>query len=282
MDEQMLSKLSNAAVFIAIILGTFLLAFLVNRFFRRLIRKSSESMQSDPTNYQFLRHALVAIVYVVGFGVAASLVPGLKALATSMLAGAGLLAVAVGFASQHALSNIISGAFIIIFKPFRVNDRVKLRELSGVIEDITLRHTVIRDFENRRIIVPNAVISDEIIVNSDFGDERICKIIDIGISYDSDIDLARNIFREEVERHPLVTDNRTPQQLAEGIEKVVIRVTMLAESSVNLRAWAWTHDNADAFALGCDVLEAVKKRFDREGVEIPFPHRTVVYKNHPA
>jgi len=71
-----------------------------------------------------------------------------------MLAGAGILAVAVGFASQAALSNIISGVFVVIFKPFRVGDRLKINELTGVVEDITLRHTVIRDLENKRIIIP--------------------------------------------------------------------------------------------------------------------------------
>jgi len=103
------------------------------------------------------------------------MMPNLRALASSFLAGAGILAVAVGFASQHALGNIISGVFIVIFKPFRVTDRVKLRELTGVVEDITLRHTIIRDFENKRIIIPNFLISEEIIVNSNFEDDRICK-----------------------------------------------------------------------------------------------------------
>ncbi len=279
MEEQLVSNLSELGIVAGILVVTFFLAFLVNRFFKRLIRKSSESMKNDPTNYLFLRHALVALIYIVGFGIAVSMIPRLRTLANSMLAGAGILAVAVGFASQHALSNIISGVFIVIFKPFRVNDRIQLRDLSGIIEDITLRHTVIRNFENRRILVPNALISDEIIVNSDFEDGKICKWVDISISYDSDIDRAKEIMRSEIEAHPLLIDNRTPEQLQKEKPKVDVRLIMLAESSVNLRAWAWTKDNADAFALGCDVLESIKKRFDREGIEIPFPHRTIVQKN---
>lgn len=86
----------------------------------------------------------------------------LRTVATSLLAGAGILAVAVGFASQQALSNIVSGIMIVIFKPFRVNDRLNIgTTFNGIVEDITLRHTVIRDFENKRIIVPNMVISQE-------------------------------------------------------------------------------------------------------------------------
>ena len=108
--------------FVGILLATFIVAWLVSRFFKKLIIHSTETMKNDPTNYLFMRHAIVAIIYIVGFSIAIFMVPSLKTLASSLLAGAGILAVAVGFASQHALSNIISGVFIIIFKPFRIND----------------------------------------------------------------------------------------------------------------------------------------------------------------
>ncbi|MEO1435212.1 MAG: mechanosensitive ion channel family protein [Bacteroidota bacterium] len=199
-------------------------------------------------------------------------------MANSMLAGAGILAVAIGFASQHALANIIGGVFIVIFKPFRVNDRISLRDLSGIIEDITLRHTVIRNFENRRILVPNSLISGEILVNADFEDEKILKWLDIGISYDSDIDIARSIIRDEALKHPLLIDTRTPEQIEKGDLLAPVRVIALAESSITLRAFLWTKNSADAFAIGCDLMESIKKRFDQEGVEIPFPHRTIVQK----
>jgi len=194
----MKEKLIYFSTFIGIIAITIVIAYLVNRFFSRLIRRSTEDMKNDPTNYQFLRHFINALIYIVGFSIAIYSIPELRTLASSLLAGAGILAMSLGFASQHALSNIVSGVFIVIFKPFRVNDRVKIRELIGIVEDITLRHTVIRDFENKRIVIPNALISDEIIVNSDFANEQICKFIDIGISYDSDIDLAKKIMEEEV------------------------------------------------------------------------------------
>ncbi len=269
----------NLAVFLGILLATFLVAFLFNRFFRRFIAKSTLIMRNDPTSYHFLMHVITAVIYVVGFSLAVYFMPSMRALANSLLAGAGILAVAVGFASQHALSNIISGMFIVMFKPFRVNDRLKIRDhLSGVVEDITLRHTVIRDFENRRIIIPNSVISDEVIVNSDLNDDKICKWIDIGISYGSDIDRARAIMQEEALNHPLKIDNRTPEQIAEGAPEVNVRVISLGEYAVHLRAYVWAANNADAFAMGCDLLEAIKKRFDREGIEIPFPYRNVILR----
>ena len=280
MKEQILDNLVNVSIFIGIILITFLLAFLVNRFFTRLIRRSTEIIKNDPTNYQFLKHTIVALVYTIGFSLAIYMMPNLRAIAGSLLAGAGILAVAVGFASQHALSNVISGFFIVIFKPFRVNDRLKIRDtLNGVVEDITLRHTIIRNFENQRIIIPNAIISDEVIINSDFTDDRICKLIDIGISYDSDIDLAKKIMQEEVEAHPLHLDPRTPVEIEAGEPKVPVKVINLGEYAVNLRAWAWAKDSPNGFQMSCDLYESIKKRFDKEGVEIPFPHRVIIQKD---
>lgn len=274
----MLENASYYGLAVGILIGTIILAALVGRFFRSLIKRSTDEMKNDPTNYLFLRHLIIGVIYLVGIGIAVYTVPELRGLASSMLAGAGILAVAVGFASQHALSNVISGMFIVIFKPFRVNDRITVRDMGGVIEDITLRHTVIRNFENRRIIIPNALISDEILVNADFGDEKICKWIEVSISYESDIDLAKQIMRDETMAHPLLIDNRNAEQIAAGEPQVMVRVLALQDSGILLRAWAWTEGQADSFVLGCDLYESIKKRFDREGIEIPYPHRTVVQK----
>jgi small-conductance mechanosensitive channel len=268
-------------IFLSIILVTITIAFLVNRFFKRLIHRSTADMKNDPTNYLFLRHTLIGIIYIVGFSIAIYKMPDLRALASSLLAGAGILAVAVGFASQHALSNIISGVFIVIFKPFRVHDRLKVREFEGLVEDITLRHTVIRNFENKRILIPNTMISEEVITNSDFTESRICKWIDVGISYDSDIDRAKEIMFEEVMNHPLHIDGRTPEQIEIGAPEVFVRVLSLGEYSINLRAWAWAKDSPDAFVMSCDLYESIKKRYDKEGIEIPFPYRTLQFKNSP-
>lgn len=279
MKQKFIDSIEYIALFILIIALTVIIGYLVNRFFKRLIAKSTEEMKNDPTNYLFLRHLVVGLIYVVGISIAIYAMPNLRALASSLLAGAGILAVAVGFASQHALSNIISGLFIVVFKPFRVNDRIRLRDLVGFIEDITLRHTVIRDFENNRIVIPNALISDEIIVNSDIADQKICKWINVGISYDSSIEKAKQIIREEILNHPLHIDPRTPEQIEEGVELAPVRVMRFGESSVDLRGWAWAKDAADGFLMECALLESIKLRFDAEGVEIPFPHRTLVYKN---
>ncbi len=113
-----------------IVLLTITLSSIISRIFRRYILRSAAIINNDPTNYKFLRHALVGLIYLVGFSLAIYMIPSFRSLAQSLLAGAGILAVAVGFASQQALSNIVAGLFIIIFKPFRVNDRVTIQNLS--------------------------------------------------------------------------------------------------------------------------------------------------------
>ena len=145
---------------------------------------------------------------------------------------------------------------------------------------VTLRHTVIRDFENRRIIIPNSKISEEIIINADFEDDKICKWIEIGISYDSDIEKAKQIIKNQIINHPLSIDGRTPEEKSEGVELALVKVISLGDSSVNLKGWAWAKDSPDAFNMGCDLIESIKLQFDKEGISIPFPHRTLVYKNN--
>lgn len=278
MDE-IVENFLNWGIPLGIVVTTFILGILFNRFYFSLIKKRSLYLNNDPTNYNFLGHFITALIYIVGLSFAIFSIPQLKTLATSMLAGAGILALAVTFASQQALSNIVSGIFIVIFKPFRVNDRIILRDtMAGVVEDITLRHTVIRNFENRRIVIPNSVISNEILINADLEDEKICRFLELGISYDSDVDLAKKIMFEEVRNHPDYFDVRTSEDLENGAPEVTVRVISMGDSSVNLRAWVWAPNSPTAFVMYCDLLESVKKRFDKEGVEIPFPHRTIVEK----
>jgi small-conductance mechanosensitive channel len=151
--------------------------------------------------------------------------------------------------------------------------------LRGIVEDINLRHTIIRNFENQRIIIPNSIISNEILINSNYTDDKLCKFINVGISYNSDVDRAKEIMNEEVQNHHLNIDVRSEEDIDSGVPRVMVRVVMLGESSVNLRAWAWASDPQNAFIMECDLLESIKKRFDKEGIVIPFPQRTISYLN---
>ncbi|MDR4987516.1 MAG: mechanosensitive ion channel family protein [Bacteroidales bacterium] len=263
-----------------------ILASLITKIFRSIMRryfeKSATLLHVDLTRYRFFKNAVSFIIFLVAFIIIFYMIPELRSLGVTLFAGAGILAIIIGFASQAAISNIISGIFIVTSKPFRVGDYIKIsNEHFGTVEDITLRHTVIRNNENRRIIIPNSVINNQTIINSNIVDEKVCSLIELGISFDSSIDRAIKIMQEEVLKHPFFLDNRTEEQLAANEPPVVVRVMGLGEYFVNLRAYAWAATSMNAFVLRTDLYKTIKERFDREGIEIPYPHRTLIKKDKP-
>ena len=263
---------------------TLLIAFVISKVLRilidRFIKRSSNKLKIDHTQFNFLKNAVTFIVFLGAIIFIFFTIPKLKTLSLTLFAGAGILAAIALFASQQAFANIVSGIFIVIFKPFRVNDLVDVGSLSkGRVEDITLRHTVLRNFENRRMIIPNSVISSEILINSSIVDETICNFVDIGISYDSDIDKAMEIMRNAAVGHPNFIDHRTEEDKRNEEYPVTIRVMGFGDSSVNLRAFVWSKDHSSGFVMKTDLNKSIKEQFDRNGIEIPFPYRTIVYKN---
>ena len=265
-------RFENLGIFLGILALTFALNWLARRTFNRFMKSRATDINVDLTNYKFLGNALSSIIFTIGTMIAVREYPPLHAVAGSILAGAGILAAIIGFASQQAFSNIISGIFIIIFKPFRVNDRLRIKDIySGFVEDITLRHTVLRDRDNRRIIVPNAVINSEILVNADHFEDAICRFVEIGIGYKVDIDHAKRVMAEEIAKHPTYFDRRTDVEKADGQPLVKVSVIKLTDFAVVLRGWAWSATPSQSFEMHCDLLESIKKRFDTEGVEIALP-----------
>lgn len=197
--------------------------------------------------------------------------------------GAGILAVVIGIASQEVLANIMGGTFIVLFKPFKVDDTVQINDVVGRIEDITLRHTVVNNFQNKRIVIPNAVINKEQIINYNLNERKVCEWIEIGISYDADIDKALAIMQDEAMNHPYFYDNRTEAEKNRGNPAPAVQAKVLGfgDSSVNLRAWVWARNYPAGFNMRLDLYKSIKERFDEEGIEIPFPYRTLVFKDGP-
>ena len=261
-------------------------AFVIGRILRlllgRFLRASARKLKVDPTRYNFFKNAVDFIVFLIAAIVIFRSIPPLHAFGTTLLTGAGVLAAIVGFASQSAFSNIISGFFLVIFKPFSVGDRVKIGQLySGDVEDITLRHTVIKDFENRRVVIPNSVISNETIINSTITDEKVIMFIEFTISLDSNINRAIQIIQEEALKHSFCIDNRTHEELQKGEHQVMVRLIAFLESGLQLRAYCWARNAIEGFELKCDLHKSVKLHFDKEAIEIPYPYRNLIYKNHP-
>jgi small conductance mechanosensitive channel len=262
-------------VLIVAFVVTRILRYILGRFFKRAALK----LKVDPTKYNFFKNASDFLIYLLAIIVIFRSIPVLSTFGTTLLTGAGILAAIVGFASQSAFSNIVSGVFLVIFKPFSVGDRVKIGQLySGDVEDITLRHTVIKDFENRRIVIPNAIISNETIINANLVEDKVCMFVEFGIALDADIDKAIVIIQEEAMKHRFYMDNRTAAEKARGDHPVLVRVMGFTELATQLRAYAWAANANDGFDLKTDLHYSIKKRFDAEGIEIPYPHRIIVNK----
>jgi small-conductance mechanosensitive channel len=256
-------------LFIAIITITFVLVRLFKLFFKRRVLDAVLASK-DPTNYLFFQHIITATIYIAGFSTAFYMIPSLRTLSASLLAGAGIFAVAIGFASQKAFSNIISGLFIVIFKPFRINDRVAVgTTVAGVIEDITLRHTIVRSYENKRFVIPNSLISEEIIINSDITDSEICKFALFKIDYQADVQKAKQIIQDLAENHSLTLDKRIAEEIENKEPKVMVRVIEWSDFAIVIRASIWAKNSTDAFVINCDLNESVKIAFDENGITIP-------------
>ncbi len=262
---------------VAFLIGR-IVRFVVGRFFKSAARK----LNVDPTRYNFFKNASDFLIFLIAMVIIFRSVPSLRTFGNTLLTGAGILAAIVGFASQSAFSNIVSGIFLVIFRPFSVGDRVKIGQLySGDVEDITLRHVVIKDFENRRIVIPNTVISNEVIINSTLTDQKVCMFIELGISLEANIDRAQVIIQEEASKHPNCIDNRTDEEMKKGDAPVMVRVMGFTELATQLRAYAWAANPNDGFDLKCDLLKSIKLRFDQEGIELAIPLRMITYKNPP-
>ncbi len=268
--------LEDALVFctkaVVIYLFVRLLTAVVKYLFHRSLTRGGR-LALDVTKVMFVRQMVVTAIYVIGTSAFLSLIPGMEKVSTSILASAGILAMAVGLASQEALSNIVGGLFIIFSQPFKVGDHISVDNVVvGVVVEITLRHTVIRNAENRMILIPNSKINSSTIINSSYGDSSTCAFIEVGVSYDTDLDRAIGIMREEIMRNPKLIDHRTDGEKAAGAPQVLIKVTNLGDSAVTLRAWAWASTSTDALYMKFDLLKSVKERFDKEGIEIPYPY----------
>ncbi|MFI3227413.1 MAG: mechanosensitive ion channel family protein [Clostridia bacterium] len=274
------SAIVGIVIRIALILVLLKVSLVVND---KLFAKASDNLKmKGQTKYvtylSFARHAAVAVIYFIAVIAIGQNIPGFENAATALLASTGVLTVVIGFASQEAMSSIVSGVMILTFKPFVIGDVITYNGTVGTVEEITLRHTVVKTLENKRLIVPNASMNSNVIENANFNESKVCAFLEIGISYESSIDKARAIMLDHCVAHKDYLDNRSDEEKANGAPAVVIRVIELADSSVNMRAWIWAKDGGTAFAMKCDLLESIKRDFDKNDINIPYPQLTISNK----
>jgi small conductance mechanosensitive channel len=226
-------------------------------------------LETEATFRTIVRRLLVAAIYIIGLIMIVYQIPVLNRLAVTLLAGAGVAGLAIGFAAKDSLSNVISGIFLAVFHPIKVSDYIDFNGEYSQVEDLTLRHTTLKTWDSRRIFVANSIMGNQPIVNWSIVDPVITWRVDFGIGYTEDIDRAREIILDVAKRHPLVLKNH----------EIAVRVTELGDFAVNLRLSVDVPTRDVAFTTGCEIREAVKKRFDKEGIEIPYPYSNLIIQN---
>lgn len=270
-------KWLNIIIALGVLVLAHLLVWISRRLLGRFFKGAAEVLQLDATRFNFLKNAVTFVIYSAATIIVFNIIPELRSVGVTLFAGAGIIAAIVGFASQQAFSNIISGIFIVIFKPFRVGDFIKIgTEHFGTVEDITLRHVVINNPENRRIVIPNSIISSQTIINSTITETEVCNLIEINVGFDTNLDQAISLIREVTEAHPDLIDRRSQEDLEAEVPLVVIRTLNIGEYAITLRAYAWAESGAKAFAMKSDLLKAIKEKFDEVGIKLPYPHRRIL------
>jgi small conductance mechanosensitive channel len=230
----------------------------------RGLRNVMRRQEVDKTLETFVSN-LVRMVLLVVVVIAAIGQLGIET--TSFIAIFGAAGLAVGLALQGSLSNFAAGVLIVLFRPYRVGDFVEAAGIAGSVEKVQILTTILKTGDNKQIIVPNGQIMDSIITNYSANDKRRVDMV-VGVSYDDDLDKVRATIEELV-----AADERI---LAEPA--CTIAVSALADSSVNFVVRPWVN-TADYWGVMFDLTEAIKKRFDKEGISFPFPQQDVhLYK----
>ncbi len=224
------------------------------------VGKTLESRSSDATLSKFLT-SLVGILLKAIVFISVATTVGIET--TSFIAILGAAGLAVGLALQGSLANFAGGALILIFRPYKVGDYIEAQGVSGTVQAIQIFSTVLLTPDNKRIIVPNGALSNDVITNYSAEEKRRVDFV-FGIGYDDDIRQAKSLIAELLE-----VDNRVLKEPAP-----VVVVSELADSSVNITVRAWVMA-ADYWGVFFDTTEQVKLKFDNKGISIPYPQTDV-------
>lgn len=233
--------------------------WIVNRVVK-LASKSMEKAGVDTTLQRFLANLISWTLKIVLF---ISVISMLGVATTSFVAILGAMGLAVGLSLQGSLGNLAGGVLVILFKPYRVGDLIKAQGEMGRVVDIQIFTTLLLNSQNEKIIIPNGAISNGNIKNySSEGKVRVD--ISVGISYESNIQQARDVLMKVMENNPMVLQDPKPS----------VAVVELGDSSVNLSVRPWCEPE-NYFSVMVDVLEECKLALDAHEITIPFPQLDV-------
>jgi small-conductance mechanosensitive channel len=247
---------------------TFIVTFLVVYAIGKLVAvplfdRVLEERGFDPTVRSLAENVAGAAVVLVAAAIALTFA-GFGSVIAAFGVFAGAIALAVGFASQELLSNFVAGIFILKDKPFEIGDWIECNGIEGRVEDIDLRVSRVRTFDNERITVPNADLANNALTNPVAYDKLREKFV-FGVGYEDDLDHAKEVILDEARKNDGILDDPEPE----------VRVTELADSYVGLqsRFWIANPSRAEFVATRSDFVQSVKERCDAEGIELPYPYR---------
>lgn len=270
-DSVLQYGLTDTIIIILLILIT---AMVISRILTRLMKK--RNFRNLPIWLKVKKYMIITITI---YGILTLFIPA-KTILDPLLASGGIVAVVVGLAAQETVGNLISGFMIVTFRPFHIGDLIRVNngEYVGTVVEITIRHTIIETFENTRVIIPNSQMNTSVLENiSDIGTAK-ADFLYVSVSYDTDLEQAIRVLQETVAAHPDYVDPRSEEEKQQGADQVVVRVTDFKDSGIELRATIYSNDNGTCFTMLSDLRIAVKKRFDQEGIEMPYPKQDLYIK----
>ena len=262
----------QGAVLFAIIFVFF--AWLFGRSLRLAVQRvlaHDKHARVDLMAVKFLAKLARYCVYVFAFVAYAHFIPALSGLGSASLTSLSVITVVLGLAAQNTLGNLVAGIALLLYRPFKLGDRLQVIAPTGLetgtVESLTLGYTLLKTDDNRRVVVPNSLMASQTTINLTTNDPRVVCSVLISISYDADIDKARAILLDLGGKHPQAT------------QVCGCPLTQLGTAGVVLSLDVWCADALTAITLKSDLLEQAKKRFALEGIGLPLLQTTVVLKD---
>ncbi|MCE8018713.1 mechanosensitive ion channel [Halomonas sp. MCCC 1A11036] len=243
--------------------------FVVGRWVAKILlgitTKGMERAKVDPLLIKFLGNILYTLLLIF---VVLAAINRIGIQTASLIAVLGAAGLAVGLALQGSLANFAAGVMVIIFRPYKIGDYVEAGGIAGVVDSVQIFNTELKTPDNKHIIVPNSQMLGGAIVNySTHPTRRVDLVVSVG--HDDDIDTVRRVLEQT-----LADDSRLLQEPAP-----TVRMHAMADSSIDWIVRPWVNA-ADYWDVYWDLTEEIKRRFDREGITIPFPQRDVHLYQH--
>lgn len=247
---------------------TFVLIQIVNLIFRRLERKNNAA------HLRFSRSVIKVFIIVMTIYALAQQFDMTKDMSTALLQSGSLVIAVATFAAQQALSNVISGFILAFSKPYNVNDKIRVSQgnsviAEGIVTDITLRHTIINQYNEESCIVPNSVMDSAVITNTNYT-ENIGNFMEITVGYDSDIPKAMELMKRICAGNMLTLNTMENKVFVKGY----------SADGVILKTTVWTKNLNDSFQACSEIRLALVQEYLNQGIEIPY--QTVTVKSREA